>query len=66
MQTNLAFKHQQEFTYGDYLTWPGEEKWQIINGTAYNMSPAPAIEHQLILFELSRQFANYLLDKEHS
>ncbi len=63
MQTNLAFKHQQEFTYGDYLTWPGEEKWQIINGTAYNMSPAPAIEHQLILVELSRQFANYLLDK---
>ncbi len=45
MQANLAFNHQQEFTYGDYLAWPGEEQWQIIDGIAYNMSPAPSIEH---------------------
>jgi len=63
MQTNLALNEKQQFTYGDYLTWPDEERWQIIDGIAYNMSPAPIIDHQLILCELVRQFSTYLLNK---
>ncbi len=63
MQTNLALKQQQEFTYGDYLTWPDDERWQIIDGIAYDMSPAPTLDHQYILVELSRQIATYLLNK---
>jgi hypothetical protein len=36
MKHNLAVKQEQEnFTYGDYLTWPYEERWQIIEGIAY-------------------------------
>jgi len=63
MQSNLALKQQQEFTYGDYLTWPDDERWQIIDGIAYDMSPAPIIEHQLILKELLTDFNIYLRDK---
>jgi len=63
MQTNLALKQQQEFTYGDYLTWPDDERWQIIDGIAYDMSPALSLDHQYILVELSRQIATYLMDK---
>jgi len=63
MQSNLALKQEKGYTYGDYLTWPEEERWQIIDGIAYDMSPSPTVEHQLILNELSRQFSTYLLDK---
>jgi len=37
----LALKTDKEYTYQDYLTWSAEERWEIINGRAYNMSPAP-------------------------
>ncbi|MEQ8171269.1 MAG: Uma2 family endonuclease [Candidatus Eremiobacterota bacterium] len=63
MKHNLAVKEEETFTYEDYLTWPEDERWQIINGIAYNMSPAPDLDHQTISGELHRQFANYLLDK---
>ncbi len=36
-------------TYRDYLTWPEDERWEIIDGRAYNMSPAPTRRHQDIV-----------------
>lgn len=36
------------FTYEDYQTWSDEERWEIIDGVAYDMSPAPTIRHQNI------------------
>jgi Uma2 family endonuclease len=56
-------KEDRRFTYGDYLTWPDEERWEIIDGLVYDMSPAPSVEHQRMLRELSRQFSNYLVGK---
>lgn len=53
----------QKYTYKDYLCWPDEERWEIIYGTAYNNSPAPATEHQRILRQLITVFNNYLKDK---
>ena len=35
-------------TYADYLTWPDEERWELIDGTPYNMSPAPSFRHQRV------------------
>jgi len=52
------------WTYADYKAWelkPGE-RYEIIYGEAYAMS-APGAFHQLILMELSRQFANFLVGK---
>jgi Uma2 family endonuclease len=51
------------FTYADYLTWPESERWEIIDGVAYNMTPAPNQIHQEMVGELHRQIANFLLDK---
>ncbi|MFA5353138.1 MAG: Uma2 family endonuclease [Thermodesulfovibrionales bacterium] len=42
----LAQKRDRRYSYKDYLTWPDEERWEIIDGTAYNMSPAPTLKHQ--------------------
>jgi Uma2 family endonuclease len=34
------------YTYEDYKNW--EDAWEIINGIAYAMSPAPMIKHQKV------------------
>ncbi|MCP4135035.1 MAG: Uma2 family endonuclease [bacterium] len=54
---------EHKFTYEDYLTWPDDERWELINGTAYSMSPAPSDEHQKISWELGGQIRNFLVDK---
>ena len=59
----LVRRLDERFTYGDYLTWDDDERWELIDGVPYNMSPALRVRHQRILVELSRQIANYLVDK---
>jgi Uma2 family endonuclease len=49
----LAFKKDTRYTYADYLLWPAEDRWEIIDGQAYNMSPAPKPRHQRIIWNLS-------------
>ncbi len=56
-----ALKHGR-YTYRDYCAWPDDERWELIDGQAYNMSPAPARRHQDVVVELSRQIANFLRD----
>lgn len=48
-----------QWRYADYLTWPENERWELIDGIAYNMSPAPSVAHQKIAFNIA-----YLL-REH-
>ena len=45
-----------KYTYADVLDWPEEERWELIDGVAYDMTPAPSIRHQVILRALFRQF----------
>ena len=54
----------QKLTYADYLTWPDNERWELIDGVAYSMSPAPGRRHQEISGELFRQLANHLKGKQ--
>ena len=51
------------YTYADYLTWPEEERWELIDGVPYDMTPAPSTRHQEILGELHRLFSQYLYGK---
>ena len=50
------------YTYADYLTWEGPERYQVIYGEAFMMA-SPSITHQAILMELSIQFGNWLRGK---
>lgn len=34
-------KRDKLFTYADYKNWPDDERWELIDGVAWNMSPAP-------------------------
>jgi Uma2 family endonuclease len=51
------------YTYREYREWDDTERWELIDGHAYNMTPAPSRVHQEICGELFRQFANFLTDK---
>ena len=57
-------KLSKKFTYKDYLSWNDDERWELIDGVAYNMSPAPSRIHQEISLYFSRKFGNYLENKE--
>jgi Uma2 family endonuclease len=52
------------YTYGEYYSWPESERWELIEGIPYNMTPAPSIEHQRISGEFFRQVSNFLFDKD--
>lgn len=41
------------YTYRDYATWPDEERWELIDGVAYNMTLAPSTMHQTVVTNLS-------------
>ncbi len=56
-------KKDTKFTYGDYANWPEDERWELIEGYAYNMSPAPSRRHQQISRDLGVQIVNFLADK---
>ncbi|MBF0552758.1 MAG: Uma2 family endonuclease [Deltaproteobacteria bacterium] len=54
----------EKYTYGDYLTWEDGQRWEIIKGVPYQMTPGPAMRHQLVLGELHWQMNNFLRGKK--
>lgn len=64
MQTSPK-KFDNNFSYKDYLSWNADnERWELIYGIAYDMSPAPSRKHQELSGILFDEFFNYLKDKE--
>lgn len=56
----LPQRDLERHTYADYLTWPDEMRYELIDGLAYAMGPAPARRHQEIAGEVFRQIADAL------
>ncbi len=56
-------KEHEIYSWQDYLSWDEGERFELFEGTAWAMSPAPSRFHQELLMEFSRQFSNYLVDK---
>lgn len=46
-------KSKERYTYQEYLTWPDDQRWEIIAGVAYAMTPAPGVGHQRIALSLA-------------
>lgn len=53
----------ERFTYADYVVWPGEERWELIQGVPCAMSPAPSRRHQEVLGALHALFFEALRGK---
>ena len=56
----LAKKNEQRYTYADYVGWSDGIRYELIDGYAYAMSPAPTRRHQYVVLELARQIATVL------
>ena len=42
----LSRKDDGRHTYGDYRSWPEDVRYELIDGVAYEVSPAPTLPHQ--------------------
>lgn len=56
-------KEEPRYTYADYCRWNDDQRWELIDGVAYLMAPAPTPVHQIIAFEIAHQIRNALQDK---
>ena len=54
---------KERYTFADVLTWPDDERAELIGGEPVMMAP-PTTAHQLISFEIGRQLGNYLEGKK--
>lgn len=61
---SIAEKPANGFTYKHYLTWPEDERWEIINGEAYAMTPAPSIKHQKLSRYLISLFSAFFSGRQ--
>ena len=58
-----ALKDDRVYTYGDYKTWPEDERWELIHGVAWNMCAAPNRSHQYISNIMATSITNFLKGK---
>jgi hypothetical protein len=56
-------KSDAPWSWQDYVRWPDEERWEIIDGTAYAISPAPSTKHQKVALRLSAHLLQQLTGK---
>jgi Uma2 family endonuclease len=47
-------------TYGDYRSWSEDERWELIDGVAFDMSPAPSMPHQALSMELAHAIRTFV------
>lgn len=60
----LSRRDAARHTYGEYLTWPDEQRTELIGGLAYvNEPPAPSRGHQEVVGELHHQLRLALAGK---
>ena len=48
------------YTYADYYSWDDGERWELIEGVAYAMSPGASWRHQDISFNISYKLRQFL------
>lgn len=45
-------KPAERYCWHDYRSWPEGERWELLDGFAYAMSPAPSTQHQGVAGEI--------------
>jgi Uma2 family endonuclease len=55
---NLPQPNPPPFTLEDWASWEG--RWELIDGVAYDLTPAPTTTHQGVVGSLYRQLGNLL------
>ena len=52
----VKLEYLPHYTYADYQKFEGD--WELIDGIAYAMAPAPIVTHQLVSSNITQQFKN--------
>lgn len=60
---NSGAKAMKTYTWNDYRAWSDDQRWEIIEGEAYAMSPSPGFAHQMVQAELVRRLGDFLRGK---
>jgi Uma2 family endonuclease len=60
---DVALNLHDRFTYGDYKTWRRGPTWELIDGTAFAMSPGPNRRHSGLSMRLTLLFGRFLEGK---
>jgi hypothetical protein len=55
-----ALRDQRHYTYADYRSWPEDVRYELIDGAAFMMAPAPSVDHQTSAFEVGHQIRTVL------
>jgi len=61
--TSSSSARRLPYTWDDYRTWPEGDRWEIVAGEAYAMSPAPTPRHQHIVSALTHALVAYFTGK---
>lgn len=59
----LRQPRDEHLTYQNYVGWSDDQRWELIDGTEYAMSPAPGPAHQEIVARLVTRLQEFLEDK---
>ena len=60
----LKPSEDERYTYADYLTWDDDKRWELIDGEAFCMSPAPMRQHQQLSVVFTSLIYNHLRGKK--
>ena len=58
-----ARKYDATWTYTDYLTWDDDQRWELIDGVAYAMSPGPSYLHQNVALKIGSRLEQHFSGK---
>jgi Uma2 family endonuclease len=64
MVSEPAGKLSHNLTWQDYREWADDERWEIVGGEAFAMSPAPTTRHQRIVTQLTRSLEEHFSKKQ--
>ena len=56
----LEPRKEKRYTYADYLQWPDDTRYELIDGEVFRLAPTPLIEHQEVAGEVYCQLRNQL------
>lgn len=55
-----ALRDERRYTYADYRAWPEDVRYELVEGAAFMMAPAPSVDHQTLAFEVGHQIRTAL------
>jgi Uma2 family endonuclease len=63
MSSQSAMKRHL-FTWTDYRSWDDKQRWELVGGGAFDMTPAPMPRHQEILFNMGVELRRFFAGRE--